>query len=269
MDDHRLLATWALDAAAFAHVLARLDPSWGSAAMPVGGGWLVLCGRGLYVNRAIGAGLTQPLDDDDVELVVEASRRAGVTPSVEVTDRTHPGTVERLAARGFEHVASSDVTALVRPVGDPLPAAPDDVVVRGVVDAEGLALWQRTSARGWGHTAADALRASDAFARAAFEIDGDEMVVALDAGDGRPVGCASTTVRDGVATLGGMSTVPEERRRGVQAALLRHRLGRAAALGCELAAATAVSGGESERNLVRHGFTPRFVVRTWSLASPA
>ena len=50
--------------------------------------------------------------------------------------------------------------------------------------------------------------------------------------------------------------------RGRVLAIGRHLVER----GCTLAAATAVTGGASERNLVRHGFEPRFVIETWSLA---
>jgi GNAT superfamily N-acetyltransferase len=112
-----------------------------------------------------------------------------------------------------------------------------------------------------------ARRASDAFARAAHAVDGDGMVIAFGAHDDAPIGAASMTFRGTVATLGGMSTVPEHRRRGVQAALVDHRLRVAAGRDCTLAAATAASGGDSERNLIRLGFTPRFVIETWQLPS--
>ena len=106
-----------------------------------------------------------------------------------------------------------------RDVDMPAVVHPDDVVVRPVRSAADLASWQEVSALGWGHATAEARRAADAFAVAAHAIDGDGMVIAFDAGDGRPLGCASLTVRDGLATLGGMSTLPAERGRGVQAAL--------------------------------------------------
>lgn len=264
----RVVRAWALDAAAFADVLTRDQPEWGSAVHEVAGGRLVISGRGLYVNRALAFGTDAPATDDDVELVVTVCRAAGVAPAVEVTPVTHPGTAERLAAHGFTHDPDRDVTALLRPP-TPLPDAPDDIVVRPVRTDGDLLLWQETSARGWGHTSEAARRASDAFTRAAHTVDGDGMLVAFDATDGRPLGCASTTIRDALATLGGMSTVPSERGRGVQAAMLRHRLALAVARGCDLAASTTVVGGASERNLVRHGFIPGFSVTTWSLASPA
>jgi GNAT superfamily N-acetyltransferase len=108
-----------------------------------------------------------------------------------------------------------------------------------------------------------ARRAADAFATAAQVVDGDGMVIALDAADGRPLGCASMTLHEEVATLGGMSTIPAERGRGVQAALILHRLGVAKAAGCTIATSTTVVGGASERNVQRFGFRPIYVKQTW------
>jgi GNAT superfamily N-acetyltransferase len=59
-----------------------------------------------------------------------------------------------------------------------------------------------------------------------------------------------------------MSTLPSERRRGVQAALVHHRLRLARAAGCGIATSTTVSGGASERNLRRLCFEPWFEVTT-------
>jgi GNAT superfamily N-acetyltransferase len=259
----RLMHTWALDAAAFAHVLARQDPTWGSQAHPIAGGQLVLSGRGLYVNRAVAAGIAPALTDDDAEHLVTSSEAVGVPPAIEVSPVTATETVAVIARHGFERRPDRDVTALVWPVGErPLPDSPMDVVIRSI-SAASIPDWQEVSALGWGHTTPEARRASDVFVRAAHAIDGDGMVIAHDASDGRPLGCASLTRRDGVATLGGMSTVPAERRRGVQAALVRHRI-EVAIESCDLIVSGAASGGASERNLHRLGFVPGATISTYT-----
>ena len=80
----------------------------------------------------------------------------------------------------------------------------------------------------------------------------------------RPLGCASVTIRDGLATLGAMTTLPSERRRGVQAALITHRLRLAADVGCDFAASSSVPANASERNLDRAGFRPLYETITLS-----
>lgn len=263
----RVVETMATNAAAQAESLTSIDPTWGSQIHEIGGGWLVLAGAGMYVNRAMGVGLDTALTLDDLELIVALSASSGVAAQFEVTTATDPDTVARLRARSFAPVPDRDTTALTRPVGGPAIDGPDDIVVIPVESEADLLQWQETSALGWGHTTADARRASDAFASAVHATDAEHLVIAFDSAGKRPVGCASTTVRNGIAVLGGMSTVPAERRRGVQAALLRHRLQRAAKLGCDLAATSAAAGSASERNLLRHGFSPLTTVQTYEVAT--
>jgi len=256
-------------AARFAIVLAAQDSSWKSETRPLAGGHLVLCGAGLYVNRALAAGLDEPLEPADLELLEARSAAVGVPPSIEVTRATHPDTIETLTAGGYVHRSDTDVTVHVQPLdaADPVlvGALPD--LARVVVTPTALDAWMEVSAHGWGHVSPAARHAADAFARAAH-VTGDELLMAVDAVDGRPLGCASLRIDGAIATLGGMSTIPEERGRGVQAALIRHRLDAALAAGCTLATSAARTAGASERNLARHGFEPLTLKRTYTRALP-
>ncbi len=268
----RVLAVWAEDAVAFARVLAAQDPSWRTEWFPLGGGSSVLCGRGLYVNRLMGAGIERSLGQSDLELLERRCAVVGVAAAVETTPATHPGTVEMLVARGYDVADRTSALGRALTDGDLAPSqyAPlDPTLSIERADGDLLPLWQETSASGWGHRETDARRASDAFARAAAAVDGEHFVLVRSVADGRPVAAASLTMRSGVATLGGMSTVPGERGRGVQSALIRHRLRAAQASGCDLATSTAEPGSGSERNLMRHGFEPWCTIETWIRKTPA
>ena len=260
----KVLQAWAEDAAAFATELARIDPAWDSRTFPLAGGHAVLCGAGMYVNRVLAAGLERPLTDVEFDLLESASAMVGVPAAVEVTAASHPALIDRLVERGY--VADGETIALRHALDtvDTLDtlASPTDTIVIQPANTDLLTIWQATSALGWGHVDEAARRASDAFARAAAVVDGDGLVLATDAIDGRPLGCASLTVNGDVATLGGMSTVPAERERGVQAALIQHRLRVATELGCEIATTSTRPESASYRNLARHGFEPWFTVTT-------
>lgn len=239
------------------------DRTWGTETVAVAGGQLVLTGPGLYVNRAIACGIDPPLRPADVALIVDRSRAVGVPPAIEVTPVTAPESITVLAGHGFTHVAERDTTAHVHTLDD-LDHDPAEASIEIVpVGRRSLEEWQDVSALGWGHDTAEARRVADTYARAALERDGDGMVMAFDASDGRPLGCASMTIIDDVATLGGMSTIPSGRGRGVQGALIRHRLARARAAGCSLATTMTIVGGASERNVQRYGFRPTHVRQTW------
>ncbi len=247
--------TWARDAAELAGVLAEQDSSWRSEAFELSGGYAVLCGAGLYVNQALAVGLADPITEDELTQLRDRSAAVGVHPAIETTPATHPDTLELIEASGFG-AAEETTSVLVLDVEPPRAdrGAGDIVVVP--VSERSLGEWQETSAAGWGHSSEPARRAADAYARAAHVLDGDGMVIAVNPIDGRPLGCASLTFRDNVATLGGMSTMPNERGRGVQSVLIQHRIDVARGLGARIIASSAQTGSTSERNLRRHGFKP-------------
>lgn len=71
----------------------------------------------------------------------------------------------------------------------------------------------------------------------------------------QPVAAAATSVNRGVAVLGGAAVVADERARGWQLVLVRHRLLFAQTAGCFAAVATAAPDSVSRNNLARAGFT--------------
>lgn len=252
----RIERTWALDAAVFAAVLHEQDPSWGSQTFELGGGHAVLCGAGLYVNRALAFGLEQSVTVDDFAELEARADALGVDAAVEITPVTDHSVSEIANDRHYR--VDGFKTAHVRSLDDQIIGAPDPSIVVERADDELLEVWSETTATGWGHTTSAARRASDAFSRAAAVVDQRGFVIALDSQGRRPLGCASLTIRDGIATLGGMSTIPSERGRGVQGVLINHRLRFGQDAGCDLATSSTVPGGGSERNLVRAGFRPLY-----------
>lgn len=263
--ERRALRVRAVHAADHTRSLALRDRSWRSEVHPVAGGWLVLAGAGMYVNRALAAGIDEELTPADLDLVRARSTALGIVPTIEVTSLTLPRSVRAISKRGYVHDHDADVTCLTRTIPPTPIEASDRVVIHRVESREDLRSWQATSAAGWGHTAPDARRTSDAFAEAAHALHHEHLFVAFDSTDGRPLGCASMTVRDGVAVLGGMSTLPAERRRGVQAALLGYRFAEAGRRGCDLAVTTTARGSNSERNLRRYGFQPVTTIERFRL----
>jgi GNAT superfamily N-acetyltransferase len=84
--------------------------------------------------------------------------------------------------------------------------------------------------------------------------------------DGEPAAAASLSLGCGVAVLGGMSTLPAFRGRGLQSALIRRRL-QDAQTDADLATMGATPGSSSQRNAERQGF--RLAWTQLSLRVPA
>jgi GNAT superfamily N-acetyltransferase len=266
----RISLTWARNAVAHALVLAAQDPSWGTDVFELAGGQVVLCGPGLYVNRALGLGLTGPLTAADLDVLEARSAAVGVPPSIDVVPTADGSIAELTTARGYGIVRF--LTTHCRPLDDTAaprvpPVDPSFSIERA--DEASLDTWQDVAAAGFGVGESNARRASDAFAKAAAVVDGAGFLLARDAADGRPLGCATVTVRDGLATFGAMTTLPSERGRGVQAALIAQRLRLARDAGCDLAASSTVPANASERNLARAGFHPLYETVTVARARPA
>lgn len=72
--------------------------------------------------------------------------------------------------------------------------------------------------------------------------------------DGQPVGAGTMRMFGGIAQLCGASTLPAQRRRGVQSALLERRLADAGRSGCTVAVVTTQPGSRSQQNVQRQGF---------------
>lgn len=153
-----------------------------------------------------------------------------------------------LAARGFAY--RSHALVLVRPLRG-LRSSPQ---TRPISDAtpEQRALASRTIARGYLDGAdprPSDLRAAETW----FDLPGATHALAW--ADGHAIGGGAVIVHGAHALLGQMAVLPGHRGRGVQSALIAHRLRLAAARGATLAFATCAPHGPSLRNLRRAGFT--------------
>jgi hypothetical protein len=87
--------------------------------------------------------------------------------------------------------------------------------------------------------------------------------------DGRAIAAGVLCLSEGVAHLGGASTIPEARQQGAQLLLLESRLRAGAAAGCDLALMGALPGSASQRNAERHGFRIAYTRIKWRLPQRA
>jgi GNAT superfamily N-acetyltransferase len=240
------------EAAATAAVAVAMQAAGAGAVAvePLADGMLVALGPGRYVNRSIGVG--PDLDDDHLDVIEHFFAQVGVPAAAQVSSRADATTVRRLTERGLrpQWFRAVHAAALPSPPPSARPVGHDEL--RFVeVDDHTVDDWLQVLAEGNGVSTGEPRRVSDEFGRAAHRAAGAVDLLALL--DDRPVGCGSLQVAGGVAWLGAAATVPDARGRGVQQALIGHRVRLAADAGCELVAATALPNGPSVRNLARHG----------------
>lgn len=235
-------------AAQQARAIATIAPESGAAAQPLDGGELIAFGPGRYVNRAMGVGLGDAGADDVVAAIDAFYRERGMAPSLELSPWARSPVIELLGASGYRTERFRNVYVAALPVESARPIARHHVAPMTAATAAA----RKAMLAGDAPDDSDARRVSDEMCDATATMPDPQAFVAMV--DGNPVACGSLTVADGVGWLGAAATFPSHRGRGLQTALLDHRLRLAHRLGCELAAATALPDGQSASNLIACGF---------------
>lgn len=240
--------------AATVAAMRAVDPDDVAELIGFGGGALVATGPGRYVNRAMGVGL-DPEPAVDLEEIERFFDEHHVTPAIEVSAWTDPSVIGQLNDRSyalgwFRSMFAVDLASW--PDGGPVATPTSASIAVTAAAPDDLAIWQKMLADGNEIADPTARRISDDFAVTMWNTPGTHHHLARTGGE--TVGCGSIHLVDEMAWMGGMATLPAWRGRGVQAALIDHRLRLARSLGCKFALATAATAGVSARNLTRHGF---------------
>lgn len=243
-----------------------IDPGSGAHGRPWVDGYLAVSGPDRFVNTAMGCGVQIKLNATHLEQLDEISDSVGVSIGVTVSALTRADSVSTLQHGAFRPGDSTNEIAYLDPRA--IHQAGNHLEVRSPIQVRGahsLGEWQELSAIGSNHTSPTSRRSSDTYAAAA-ELAGSELLVAVEARTGRPLGCALLSTVGRTAILNGMSTLPTDRRRGVQGALIRHRVALARRAGCHSIVSLARVNSASARNLARHGFSSMVKVTTWHAA---
>jgi GNAT superfamily N-acetyltransferase len=228
--------------------ITSLDPSTVAAGREFRGGALIAMGRGKYVNRAIGM-TTSELSADDIDEIERFFADRQLPSMIELSSWAPASTLNELAKRKYVPAWFRSVFALTP--GPTAAASNLDLRIDRVGDDD-ADRWLEVFARGFEAEHGAIRLANDEIGEASRRAPNSHTFLAFL--DDEAVGCGSVQIVDGVAWLGGAATIPAFRQRGVQAALVAHRLRLVAEEGCELAAVTALSSGPSARNIVRLGF---------------
>lgn len=244
----RLEATSATASLDLVDAIKRLGTSTMADGRRFLGGALIAMGPGRYVNRAIGVTLDE-LSEIDVDSIEQFFVERNLSPMIELSSWAPKPTLTELARRSYVAAWFRSVFAL-QPKLD-VTARSSEFRIDSVQEGD-EGQWLQVFNEGFEADHGEALVANDEIGRASFMAPNAHTFLAFLQDE--PVGCGSVQIIDGVAWLGGAATIPKFRQRGVQAALVAHRLRLAAQLGCELAAVSALSNAPSARNIVRLGF---------------
>ena len=248
----------------------------------VGGGVAVFAGPLSPMNKMIGVGFSELPSERELETVERAFADRGAALQAEVSILADPALLALLGSRayviqGFENVLGQPIASPSR--APSASAEPSDQRPASAIDVrpmrpDEVGIWTDVAVTSFLHADTEGVQAEPLPPREALERSVEETLpvpgfiryVALI--DGRPVGVATLRLDDGLAQLCGAATLPGWRRRGVQTALLNHRLAVARDAGCTLALMTTAPGTKSQENGLRQGFSLLYTRAIFVKASP-
>jgi GNAT superfamily N-acetyltransferase len=130
-----------------------------------------------------------------------------------------------------------------------------------VIGPDEASLWTEVNARGWTHEHPEFEEFMKQIGALLTAREGSACFLATI--DGVPAAAGALSLHNGVALFAGASTVPEQRRRGLQSALLQARMAFARGHGCDLAMMVAEPGSNSQRNAQRQSFQIAYTRTKW------
>jgi hypothetical protein len=234
----------------------------------IAGGFAIYCGAGSPVTQAVGLGLDGAVSEGEFDRLEEFYRSRNEAVRVETCPLADASLIRWFGERGYRATEFSNVMALpmdgVSLSTAASATAPDGVTIERI-GKEHTDLWTLTVSQGFAENFPVTREVLDVMKMFAH---GSNVECYLARVDGAVAGGATLALREGVAGLFGASTLPAFRNRGVQTALLKQRLARAAEQKCDLAVCLAAPGSSSQRNVVRLGFSVLYTrvkfERAWS-----
>jgi GNAT superfamily N-acetyltransferase len=240
-------------------------PEIGAALEPIAGGHAMFAGIGSPIGHAAGLGFDGPVTEAELDRLEDFYRSHGAPAQVDYCPHTDPSLLELCRKRGYIMAELNNV--LGRPLrrGEPLPKVAPGIGIRpGSTDEapQLAAIVERCFFPDGG-----APEGFDGILTPMFQLHGALLYVG--SVNGQKVACGSGLIlpQFGVLGLYGAGTLTEYRGRGLQTALLQHRMHAAAEAGCELAVIVTLGGTTSQHNAERLGFTVAYskatLVKNW------
>jgi len=224
------------------------------------GGAALYSSAGSPLNKVVGLGFEGAVNEDELHAIEREYAARGAPVQVELSTLANPAIGTLLTTRGYRLVGFENVLGRDLSGGTPPgPSMPGSGVI-AVEEASDFEAWLDAVVTGFATPDRVGVPSHESLPREVLESVMREMAGAVGLTrylarlDGMVAGGASMRTGDGIAQMCGAATLPAFRRRGVQAALLEHRLAEAMTAGCDLAVVTTQPGSTSQKNMQRNGF---------------
>lgn len=240
----------------------QVFPESGAEWMECAGAYAAFAGADSPVSQTFGLGLFEELSPATLDTIERFFLERGAAACHEMSPMAGVAAFDLLCSRNYKPIELSNV--LYQPIVATEPLNSSGIHVRPIRRDEG-ALWGEINAKGWAHDHPEIL---DFLLKIGSVASAQQQSVCFLAElEGKPGAAGLLHIHDGVALFSGAATLPEFRRGGLQAALLRERMRYAFDSGCDLAMMVAEPGSSSQHNAERNGFRVAYTRTKWRLPS--
>lgn len=222
----------------------RLTLAAGGRSAALGGGFVHVRGEGHPLNQALG--LIDPISEAELEEAERLLGQGGHPVVLEVSPGADADFWSLLGRRGYR--VSQFQLLWTRPLTDPLPPAGAVSIRQAEPSEEGLF----SQLLGAAFCEIEAWQAFEPPFTTSLSVPGVTGWIA--SVDGAPAGGAVLGMVDGVALLSGDGVLPQFRGRGLQKAMIAHRLQVARDQQCDIACASTLPMTHSQRAYEASGF---------------
>jgi GNAT superfamily N-acetyltransferase len=247
----------------FAEARRRLFPDSGAEWIECAGAYGVFDGIDSPITQTFGLGIFEELSGASLDAIERFFLNRGAPVLHEVSPLAGLAALDLLCARQYRPIEISNV--MFRPVEEPAAKDGGNTKVR-VTGSEEAEIWATVSANAWSHEHLELL--DFVLQSGAIFSEREHSPCFLAELDGQPGAAGALYIHNGVALFSGAATIPQMRRRGLQAALLQERMRYAFDHGCNLAMMVAEVGSDSQRNAEREGFRIAYTRMKWRLSCP-
>jgi GNAT superfamily N-acetyltransferase len=246
--------------AAFVEARAKLFPESNARWREIGGAFAMFDGVGSPLTQVFALGLFQDVNADVMEEIENFFCNHNAPVFIEACPLADMSLLNLLHERGYKPIELSNV--LVKLIDEETATSKLQTEVKArLIGEDEKDAWANALAKGWSEGNKEVAGMFLDISKISLETEGTYCFAATL--NDEIIAGGMMNVREDIAGLAGVSTVPEHRRKGAQNALFNFRINFAREHNCDIATVVTLPGSYSQRNAERNGFRVAYTRTKW------
>ena len=241
----------------------EMFPESGAKWIDIGGAYVGFDTARSPATQTFGLGMFDKVTDVEMDQIERFFKRLGAPVVHEISPLADPDVFQILNDRGYQPIEFTNVMFQSLESAGCEASVPQSQVSTRVILPSEIEKFAQFSTEGWVGEMPEYADQMVEFCTIGANRNGAVSFFAEI--DFKPIGTATVYIHEDVAHLEGASTIPAQRRKGAQAALLKSRLQHARENGCTVAVMGATPGSQSQRNAEKNGFRIAYTRTKWQL----